>query len=149
MRKDRSTVRQDEFSAEFDRLFADLARRARHGHFEPNADVYVDPDGGRIVVHVELAGADAETLRVGVDERHLFILGRRVDNAESGGSIHQKEIQYGQFLKKLHLPMPVDDATATAVYRDGILTISLPLAAHDYFPTRRTEIRMTVRRTLA
>jgi HSP20 family protein len=140
-------VRQDEFAAEFDRLFADLARRAHHGRFEPNADVYVDR--GRIVVHVELAGADAESLRVGIDERHLFIIGARVDRYSSPGSIHQKEIQYGEFVKKLHLPAPVDEDHGSAIYRDGILTITLPLAPHASFPTRRTEIRMVVQRTLA
>ncbi len=140
-------MRQDEFAAEFDRLFADLARRAHHGRFEPNADVYVDR--GRIVVHVELAGADAESLRVGIDERHLFIIGARVDRYSSPGSIHQKEIQYGEFVKKLHLPAPVDEDHGSAIYRDGILTITLPLAPHASFPTRRTEIRMVVQRTLA
>jgi HSP20 family protein len=142
-------VRQDEFAAEFDRLVADLARHAHHGRFEPNADVYVDRERARIVVHVELAGADADSLRVGIDERHLFILGARVDRYSSAGAIHQKEIQYGEFVKKLHLPAPVDEDHGSAVYRDGILTISLPLAPHASFPTRRTEIRMVVQRILA
>lgn len=142
-------MREDPFAAEFDRLFADIARRARHGRFEPNADVYVDRDRERIVVHVELAGADAETLRVGIDERHLFIIGARVNRYSSAGSLHQKEIQYGDFVKKLHLPAPVDEDRGTAVYRDGILTINLPFAPHASFPTRRTEIRMVVQRTLA
>jgi HSP20 family protein len=142
-------VRQDGLEAEFDRLFADLARRAHHGRFEPNADVYVDRDRDRIVVVVELAGADADSLRVGIDERHLFIIGVRTDRYGSSGSIHQKEIQYGEFVKKLYLPAPVDDRHGSAVYRDGILTISLPLAPHASFPTRRTEIRMVVQRTLA
>ncbi len=142
-------MREDQFAAEFDRLFANLARRAHHVRFEPNADVYLDRERGRIIVHVELAGADAESLRVGIDERHLFILGARVDRSSSPGSIHQKEIQYGDFVKKLHLPAPVDEDHGTAKYRDGILTISLPLAPHASFPTRRTEIRMVVQRTLA
>lgn len=142
-------MRPDEYSVEFDRLFGELARHTHHGRFEPNTDVYVDEESGRIIVHVEVAGADAETLRVGVDERHLFIVGRRIDRTDSSGSIHQKEIQYGEFVKKLHLPAPVDDDHGAATYRDGILTIVLPLAAHATFPTRRTEIRMVVTRTLA
>lgn len=142
-------MRQDPFITEFERLFADIARRAHHGRFEPNADVYVDLEHERIVVHVELAGADAESLRVGVDGRHLFILGARVNRYGSSGAIHQKEIQYGEFVKKLHLPAPVDEDHGTAVYRDGILTISIPLTPHATFPTRRTEIRMVVQRTLA
>jgi HSP20 family protein len=140
-------VRRDDVSAEFDRLFADLARRARHGCFEPNSDMFVDRD--RIVVQLEVAGADAETLRIALDEQHLVILGRRIDRSGATGAIHQKEIQYGEFVKKLHLPVPVVDDAATAVYRDGILTITLPVAAHAQFPTGRTEVRMVVKRTLA
>jgi HSP20 family protein len=132
--------------ADFDRLFAEVARRLRPGRFEPNADVYVDEDGDRIVVHVELAGADAESLRVGLDGRDLFIVGRRVDRSERSGSILQKEIQFGDFVKKLHLPSAVDDDGATATYRDGILTIVMPTSTNLRITPYRTEIRMTIKR---
>ena len=138
----------DEFSAEFDRMFADLARRARTGHFEPNADVYVDKDRTRIVVHVELAGADAESLRVGVDERALYIFGRRVERDDQrASSILRKEIEFGEFQKKIRLPFPVDHDDARATYRDGILSISIPISKAEDFPTQnRTEVRMVVRK---
>ena len=58
----------DEFFAEFDAMFADLARRARPGGFEPNADVFLSPGGEAILVDVELAGADPAELRVMVEE---------------------------------------------------------------------------------
>ncbi len=60
-----------------------------------------------------------------------------------------KEIAYGDFIKKLHLPVPVAYDEAKAAYADGLLTISLPVSEHALLPARRTEIRMTVRRTLA
>lgn len=138
-------MRQDEFSAKIDRLFGIRA----DGRFEPNSDVYVDEAGERVVVHVELAGADSDDLRVAIDDRHLYIMGRRVDRWENrSASILQKEIQYGEFFKRVRLPLPVVHDGASAAYRDGILTIELPLAAHERFPTVRTEIRMTVKRTL-
>jgi HSP20 family protein len=140
-------VRQDEFYAKVDRLFGLRA----DGRFEPNSDVYVDEAGERIVVHVELAGADSDDLRVAIDDRHLYIMGRRIDRSESrSASILQKEILYGEFFKQIRLPLPVVDDGASATYRDGILTIELPLAPHQKLQrTVRTEIRMTVKRTLA
>ncbi len=139
-------MRQDPFFAEVDRAFGIRA----HGRFEPNTDVYVDEARGRIVVHVELAGSDGDELRVAIDESFLYIMGTRTDRAGNrSASILQKEIQYGEFFKRIRLPLPVDDAGASATYRDGILTIELPLGAHDRYPLVRTEIRMTVKRTLA
>ncbi len=132
---------------EFERLFAP---RGAHGRFEPNTDVHVDENDRTIVVHVELAGADADSLLVSVDDAYLTIAGRRaLRDLSRNSSLLRKEIQYGEFLKQIRLPAPVLDDGATAVYRDGILTIRLPLAQSQKFPIVRTEIRMTVRRTPA
>jgi HSP20 family protein len=140
----------DDFFAEFDAMFAELARKARPGGFEPNADVYVTDDEGTVLVNVEIAGAEPAELRVMVEERRLYILGRRYDRERAArGSVLMKEIEYGDFVKKIHLPMPIAYDAATASYRDGILTIRLPVSADSLLPTRRTEIRMTVRRTPA
>jgi HSP20 family protein len=141
-------VPQDEL-AEFDQLFVELTGRARRGRFEPNIDVYIDDDGVSVIVDVEIAGADADNLRVGVDARHLYILGRRIERRRaSRGTLLQKEIFYGEFAKKLHLPVAVRYEDATATYRDGILTIRLPIAPTRHIPTHRAEIRMHVTRTI-
>lgn len=132
---------------EFERMFAP---RAAHGRFEPNTDVHLDEADDAFVVHVELAGADAETLRVAVDGTYLFIAGRRAPRDVSrDASLLRKEIQYGDFVKRIRLPIPIDERDAVAAYRDGILTIRLPLARTQKFPLMRTEIRMTVKRTPA
>ena len=118
--------------------------------FEPNADVFIDEERGQLVCKVELAGADAENLRVDIDERHLIIRGRRTDSTRlTRGSFLQKEIEYGEFIKKIHLPVAVEYQTVSATYGAGILTIQLPIAATEYVPTSRTEIRMIVKRTLS
>jgi HSP20 family protein len=136
----------DDFFTEFDAMFADLARRARPGGFEPNADVYLSGDNGSVVVTVEVAGAEPTELRVMVEERRLYILGRRQDlERDKRGSVLMKEIEYGDFAKKIHLPAAIAYDHATASYRDGMLTIRLPVSADAHLPTRRTEIRMTVR----
>lgn len=140
----------DDFFAEFEEMFAELARRSRPGEFAPNADVYISSDGSTMQVDIEIAGADPADLRVMVEARRLYIIGRRVDRERAGrGSVLQKEIAYGDFARKLHLPVSVAYDEATASYRDGILTIRLPISEHSALPARRTEIRMTVKRILA
>lgn len=127
----------------------DFVVRSRAGTFEPNADVFVDDDRGRVLVKVEVAGADPDTLRIEVHERRLFISGSRSDVTRSRrGSFEQKEIAYGEFAKSVHLPVAVEFANVSADYADGILVIALPISPTEYIPTSRTEIRMIVRRTL-
>jgi HSP20 family protein len=145
--KDPSRVRHHDELLEFDRLFAP---RGAHGRFEPNTDVHLDEEGRAFVVHAELAGAEADSLRVYVDDVYLFIAGERAMGGVSRkASLLRKEIQSGAFVKRIELPVPVDHDGASAVYRDGILTIRLPLAQSTKFPMVRTQIRMTVRRTPA
>ena len=140
-------MRNHDETLEFERLFAP---RGAHGGFEPNTDVYVDDELGDIVVHVELAGADADSLRVAVDDDYLVIAGiRALRDVSRNASLLRREIQYGRFVKQIPLPVAVLDDGSTAVYRDGILTIRLPLAQSQTFPIVRTTIRMTVRRTSA
>lgn len=132
---------------EFERLFAP---RGAHGRFEPNTDVHFDEAERALVVHVELAGADADSLRVECDDAFLTIAGSRAARDVSrDASLLRKEIQYGEFVKRIPLPIPVCEDGASAVYRDGILAIRLPLLETQKHPIVRREIRMTVMRTLA
>jgi HSP20 family protein len=142
-------VRKDDFFSEFDAMFIDLVKRARTARFEPNCDVFLGDDGKTIVVDLEIAGTDPAELRIGVEERHLFIIGRRVRPQRNvPGSMLMKEIEYGDFVKKLRLPVAVSHERATASYRDGMLTIRLPVSSASTLSGRRTEIPMTVQRIL-
>ena len=130
-----------------DRFF-ELARRWRPGRFHPNTDVFFDAESERVVVRVELAGADPESLAVSADETSLYITGHRVDHSAEACrtlSILQKEIEYGEFATRIPLPGPTDLEEANATYNDGILTITLPLAAREP-RTLRTDLRVTVRK---
>jgi HSP20 family molecular chaperone IbpA len=123
--------------------------RSRLG-FEPNADVVVDEEQSQVVVAVEVAGADPDSLRVAVDNRSLTISGVRAEPARiRRGSFIQKEISYGAFAKRIHLPVAVDLlGDAHANYADGVLVIALPISSTAYVPSTQTEIRMIVKRTL-
>jgi len=130
-----------------DRFF-ELARRWRAGRFDPNTDVFFDADQERVVVQVELAGADPESLTVSADANTLYIAGNRLDRSAAcrGLSILQKEIEYGEFVKKIALPGEIDVDGATASYSDGILTITLPLGVRERRHVRSHDLRMTVRK---
>jgi HSP20 family molecular chaperone IbpA len=119
--------------------------------FEPNADVFVDEERGHVIVAVEVAGAEPESLRVEVEQFHLTISGVRAEPVRfRRGSFLQKEISYGTFVKRVRLPVAVDLlGDAHANYTDGLLAIALPISEEAYLPATRTEIRMIVKRTLS
>ena len=120
---------------------------ARAGRFNPNTDVFFDAEAERVVVQVELAGADPDSLTVSADDAALYIGGSRLDRSDAcrGLSILQKEIEYGEFVKKIPLPGEIDVDAATANYSDGILTITLPLSARERRSVR-SSLRTTVRK---
>ena len=129
--------------------FSDTIRRPRLGHWEPNADVVIDEAAHAVVVRVEAAGADPESLRVFVDGRYLVIAGCRAQSARlRSGTLVQKEIADGEFLKRMQLPISVQYGEVTATYADGMLTIALPIEAHAHLPVMRTEIQVVVKRVL-
>lgn len=129
-----------------DRFF-ELARRWRAGRFNPNTDVFYDAEAERVVVAVELAGADPDSLTVSADEVALYIAGSRLDRSAACRdlAILQKEIEYGEFVKKIALPGEIDIDGATASYSDGILTITLPLSGRERRQVR-SQLRTTVRK---
>ena len=126
----------------------DFVPRPTMGSFEPNADVFIDEECGRVVAIVEVAGADPESLRIAVDERHLVIKGRRLEVVRfQRGSFVQKEIAYGAFAKRIHLPVAVDYEGVVASFADGLLIVALPVSATAYVTTGRTEFTIMVKRT--
>jgi HSP20 family protein len=122
--------------------------RTRLGTFQPNADVFIDEEGRRLVAVIEVAGADPETLRVGFDERYLVAAGRRLEAARLRcGSFVQKEIAHGEFIRRIPLPVAVEYEGVAATYEDGLLIVVAPIAATAYMPTARTELHVMVKRT--
>jgi HSP20 family protein len=122
--------------------------RARLGTFAPNGDVFVDEDARRVVVVVEAAGADADSLRIGLDERFLIVAGRRCEPVRfRRGSFLQKEIVHGEFVKRIPLPVAVEYEGVAASFEDGLLIVVAPIATTAYLPTARTELHVMVKRT--
>jgi HSP20 family protein len=125
----------------------DFVVRARLG-FEPNADVFIDEEGRRVVIVLEVAGANPDSLRIGFDERCLVVAGQRAEAVRlRHGTFLQKEIVHGEFAKRIRLPVAIEYEGVAASYDDGLLIVVAPIAATAYMPTARTELHIMVKRT--
>ena len=118
---------------EMDELFGDVFDRAlgprNRGAFTPAVDVFYEGDPPRAVVHAELAGIDPDEIGLEIEGRELVLAGHRRPADAEGRVYQQLEIDFGPFRRTIPLGADVVAEEATATYRDGILTVELPLVA--------------------
>ena len=84
--------------------------------------------GEHYVLLCDLPGVDPGTIEVGVDGRMLSIRGQR--SARTGSDLEwlTQERPTGTFARQLTLGPAVDLEQINATYRDGVLTLTLPVA---------------------
>jgi HSP20 family protein len=137
----------DRLQGEIEELFADLWQVPRfsglRSGFRPAVDCFVTEDPPELVVVVELAGVEPDSIDVAVEERALTISGSRSRPRVPGQVYQQAEIEYGRFERRLPLAQNIDVAAASATYEAGVLTIAAPIAPR---PQRREGVVIVVRR---
>ena len=116
-----------EISTVFDRLFAPTHpfRPVADRGWNPFTDIY--ESATHVVVRMELAGIDTESLRVTKDGRCLIIRGTRPEPPWGDNvACHQLEISYGTFERVLCLPVDFREESVHAEYgRTGFLHITI------------------------
>jgi HSP20 family protein len=126
------------FQQEMNRLFDDFFGRSalepfgsfRGGWdaFSPRVDVAEsDTD---IVVSAELPGLDDEDIDVSLSRGMLTISGEKKQKEEKKGrGYYRVERSYGSFQRSIPVPSEVEDGKIEAVFKKGVLTITLPKAS--------------------
>lgn len=93
--------------------------------FAPPMDLYETPE--EIVILVEMAGMRSEEIQVVMDRGVLRISGVRTNPiGDPGRRIHQMEIDFGPFERRIRIRVPVQEEKIQALYRDGFLMIRVP-----------------------
>lgn len=123
-----------DMKAELARVMAEHARSGRAPSavaekpvvWAPYADVLETAEA--FVITVELPGIDREDVAVEVKTRTLWVYGERrfVKLCDGEGVYHSLERSYGPFARRFTLPKGVDRAAVSAVFKNGLLEISLP-----------------------
>jgi HSP20 family protein len=96
--------------------------------WEPAIDVYETDDS--IVVVVELAGVDESDIELTADRETFTVRGYRGKASQAGGkrTYYRMEIAGGPFGRTVNLPVPIDTASMTASYEEGLVEVILPKA---------------------
>lgn len=124
-------VELSRLQGELNRLFAAFVETNDKGaapasSWDPNVDV-VD-DGETIRILVELPGVEAEDVRVSIRGRVVMVRGTKKGRirAKEGMRFFCMERYFGNFVKSIPLPRPVNSHHARTRMRHGLLEIILP-----------------------
>ncbi len=91
----------------------------------PKVDIVDREDD--IMMRAEVPGIDKNELEISVGEDSVTLRGEtRREEKEEAGDLYRCEISHGAFSRTVGLPAAVDGSKAKAVFRDGVLTLTLP-----------------------
>jgi HSP20 family protein len=97
------------------------------GSWLPPVDIF-ETEQRQIVLKAELPGLKREDIDLTVENTTLTIRGeRRRDPDVNDDRYHRIERHYGPFSRSFTLPATVDASRVRAEYRDGLLTVTLPV----------------------
>jgi HSP20 family protein len=117
----------EDFQREMNRLF-DL-RLHRVGNdakmWAPAVDIIDEKD--HIRVKADLPGMKREDIEVNMENDMLTIRGEKKEEKEvKEKDVVRSERHYGSFQRAFSLPVSVDASKVNAVYKDGVLVVTLP-----------------------
>jgi len=97
------------------------------GTWVPPVDIYQNGDH-EVVLRAELPDMTREDIDITVDNGTLTLKGEKKFTSEvREDSFHRIERRYGTFSRSFSLPQTVDTGKVAAEYKNGVLTVRLPL----------------------
>jgi HSP20 family protein len=115
------------------RIFVDAYRGSNsddlmtRGAWVPPVDIY-ENDNHELVLKAELPDVNREDINLKVENNTLTISGqKKMENEVKEEQYRRIERSYGSFTRSFTLPATVDAAHIGAEYKNGVLTVRLPL----------------------
>ena len=114
------------------RLFGDAYRAAdddvmRRGAWAPPVDIY-ESGNHELVIRAELPDMSKDDIAITVENNTLTLSGeKKMDASIKEECCHRIERTYGAFSRAFSLPTTVDTGKVSADYKNGVLTIKLPV----------------------
>jgi HSP20 family molecular chaperone IbpA len=92
--------------------------------FVPPTDILETNDA--VVVLLDMPGADPESLNVTLDRRAVTVSARSTPIKPQGYALVVAEYEDGNYERSFTLSEQVDDEHVEAVFKDGVLRLTLP-----------------------
>jgi HSP20 family protein len=115
---------------DIDRLFGQVTRAAAAEARIMPMDLY--RQGDEFVVKIDLPGVNPDSIDIDVDDRTLTIRAERapveLDTNQDGNNWLTRERTTGAYARQIALGPGLDLSKIDASYRDGVLTLTIPVA---------------------
>lgn len=140
------------FSTEFDRILEDFGFRPHFGALLPEFHkgiawtpaVEILEREGEFVVRADLPGMKKEDVKVNIAEDCLTLEGeRKHEEKETREGYFRSERTYGAFTRTIALPEGAIADGAQAVFKDGVLEITVPVPPRTQKKARAIEVKTT------
>ena len=130
-----SHLNRDEFLTPFDKIFDHLMAKQFPNFQEevgvsfnqgayPKVNVYEYDD--KIGIVAEIPGLDKKNVTVDVEEDVLIISGDKHGFDSDGGKCITRELKQSAFKRSFNLGEYLDGTKVSAIFKDGMLSISIP-----------------------
>jgi len=127
--------------------FAGLRREVRRRERElekaawsPQVDVLERE--GQLVVRADLPGLTKDNVKIEVTDDTLTIQGEREQKTEEKREgYYRSECSYGSFYRAIPLPEGAETTKASAVIRDGVLEVTMPVPKREEARGRPIEVK--------
>jgi HSP20 family protein len=98
------------------------------GEWTPALDISESEDA--MIVKAEVPGIEPKDIHVTLNNQILSIAGeKKFESEKKDETFYRMERSSGSFARTINLPVAVDSARVTAVFKNGILTITMPKTA--------------------
>ncbi len=99
----------------------------RRGAWIPPVDIY-EGQNHEMIIKAELPDVKRDDIDIRVENNTLTLTGeKKFDESVKEDQYHRVERVYGQFSRSFSLPSTIDTEKVAADYRNGVLTIKLPM----------------------
>ena len=128
-------LNRDEFLTPFDKIFDELMSKQfptfqeevgvsfNQGAY-PKVNVYEYDD--KIGIVAEIPGLDKKNVSVDVEDQVLTISGDKHGLQDDGGKCITRELKQSSFKRSFNLGEYLDGENVSAIFKDGMLSISIP-----------------------
>lgn len=121
--------------SEFRDIFGDIFPQ----NFTPTIDI--TETATEYILTGDFPGLETKDLSIELSDNTLTIAGEKSSTKNANTKTHRQERSFGKFRRIFTFPDDIDDNTACAQMKNGVLTVHVPKSARSIKGAKRLEIK--------